>query len=295
MTFLESAGVVHNRDVAYHKQSNQRAKSIESLQTMNLHLDDKLALVTASSGGIGKEIATSLAREGATVIVNGRTAASVDAAIVDIYAHVPNARLEKLVSDNGSAEGTAETIRQFPEVDILVNNLGIYEAVGFFDESDEAWQRLFEVNILSGVRLARHYLKEMLEKKSGRVIFISSESAISPSPEMTHYAATKTMQLSLARSLAELTKGTAVTVNAILPGSTKTEGVDKFIQDVFPGLPLAEAGRRFMRENRPTSLIERLIEPKEIADFVTYVSSPLASAINGAALRIDGGLVRSVF
>ncbi|MHA3771300.1 SDR family NAD(P)-dependent oxidoreductase [Verrucomicrobiota bacterium sgz303538] len=262
---------------------------------MNLQLDDKLALVTASSGGIGKEIATSLAREGATVVINGRTAGSVDGAISDIRDRVPEAKLEKLVADNGTAEGTEETIRQVPYVDILINNLGIYEAVGFFDESDEAWQRLFEVNILSGVRLARHYLKAMLSKRTGRVLFIASESAISPSPEMAHYAATKTMQLSLARSLAELTKGTAVTVNAILPGSTKTEGVDKFIQDIFPGLSVEEAGRRFMRENRPTSLIERLIEPKEIADFVTYVSSPLASAINGAALRIDGGLVRSVF
>lgn len=262
---------------------------------MNLHLDDKLALVTASSGGIGQEIAISLAREGTTVIVNGRTGTSVDSAIVAIRARVPDAKLEKLVADNGTAEGTEESIRQFPEVDILVNNLGVYEAVGFFEETDEAWLRLFEINILSGVRLARHYLKGMLEKTSGRVIFISSESAISPSPEMAHYAATKTMQLSLARSLAELTKGTMVTVNAILPGSTKTEGVDKFIQDVFPGLSLKEAETRFMRENRPTSLIERLITPKEIADFVTYVSSPLASAINGAALRIDGGLVRSVF
>lgn len=262
---------------------------------MNLDLDHKLALVTASTGGIGKEIATSLAREGATVIINGRGAASVDAAIADIRARVPGAKLEKLAADNGTAEGTAETIRRFPEVDILVNNLGIYEAVAFFEETDEAWQRLFEVNILSGVRLARHYLKAMLAKKTGRVLFISSESAISPSPEMAHYAATKTMQLSLSRSLAELTRGTAVTVNTILPGSSRTEGVAKLVQDIFPGLSLEEAEQRFMRENRPTSLIERLIDPKEIADFATYVSSPLASAINGAALRVDGGLVRSVF
>jgi 3-oxoacyl-[acyl-carrier protein] reductase len=262
---------------------------------MNLDLDHKLALVTASTGGIGKEIAASLAREGATVIVNGRGAAGVEATIADIRARVPGAKLEKLVADNGTAEGTAETIRRFPEVDILVNNLGIYEAVTFFEETDEAWQRLFEVNILSGVRLARHYLKAMLAKKTGRVLFVSSESAISPSPEMAHYAATKTMQLSLSRSLAELTKGTAVTVNTILPGSSRTEGVAKLVQDIFPGLSLEEAEQRFMRENRPTSLIERLIDPKEIADFVTYVSSPLASAINGAALRVDGGLVRSVF
>ncbi len=262
---------------------------------MNLHLDGKLALVTASSGGIGKEIAAALAREGARVIVNGRASASVDAAIADIRARVPGARLEALAADNGTAEGAAETIRRFPEVDILVNNLGIYEAVGFFEETDEDWLRLFEVNVMSGVRLARHYLKVMLTRKTGRVLFIASESAISPSPEMAHYAATKTMQLSVARSLAELTKGTAVTVNTILPGSTRTEGVEKFVQDIFPGVPLAEAEQRFMRENRPTSLIERLIDPKEIADFVAYVSSPLASAINGASLRVDGGLVRSVF
>ncbi|CAM2885344.1 SDR family NAD(P)-dependent oxidoreductase [Rariglobus hedericola] len=262
---------------------------------MDLQLTGKLALVTASTGGIGREIARTLAREGATVIVNGRSAASVNAALGDILASVPDAKLEALAADNGDLQGVEHTLNQFPEVDILVNNLGIYEAVGFFDETDEAWQRLFEVNIMSGVRLARHYLKGMLAKKTGRVIFISSESAISPSPEMAHYAATKTMQLSIARSLAELTKGTAVTVNAVLPGSTLTEGVEKFVQDIFPDLAPADAQRKFMQQNRPTSLIERLINPEEIADLVTYVSSARASAINGAALRVDGGLVRSVF
>jgi 3-oxoacyl-[acyl-carrier protein] reductase len=262
---------------------------------MNLRLEQKLALVTGSSGGIGKEIAVALAREGARVIVNGRTTASVDAAVADIRGRVPDAKLEKLAADNGTAEGTRQTVRHFPEVNILINNLGIYEPVGFFDETDEAWQRMFEVNVLSGVRLSRHYLKAMLAQKAGRVLFIASEAAISPSPEMAHYAATKTMLLSLSRSLAELTRGTAVTVNTVLPGSTRTEGVAKFVQEIFPGLPLDEAEKRFMRENRPTSLIERLIDPKEVADFVAYVSSPLASAINGAALRIDGGLVRSVF
>ncbi|HEY5895271.1 MAG TPA: SDR family oxidoreductase [Chthoniobacterales bacterium] len=262
---------------------------------MNLKLDNQLALVTASTGGIGLEIARSLAAEGARVIINGRSASSVDAAITSIRKGLPDAKLEPLATDNGTAEGALETIHQFPAVDILVNNLGIYEAVGFFDETDEAWRRLFDVNILSGVRLARHYLKTMLERKTGRIIFIASESAISPSPEMAHYAATKTMQLSVSRSLAELTKGTAVTVNTILPGSTKTAGVEKFVQDIFPDEPLAEAERRFMRENRPTSLIERLIEPEEIANLVSFVSSGRASAINGAALRVDGGLVRSVF
>jgi len=267
----------------------------ETLTTMDLELEEKLALVTASTGGIGKEIAESLAREGATVIVNGRTAASVDAAMAHIRKRVPDAKLESLAADNGTAAGTEETIRRFPQVEILINNLGIYEAVDFFDETDEAWQRLFEVNVLSGVRLARHYLKAMLARKSGRIIFIASEAAITPSSVLAHYAATKTMQLSLSRSLAELTKGTAVTVNTVMPGSTKTEGVAKFVQEIFPDVPPKEAERRFMRQNRPTSLLERLIEPQEIADFVTFVSSPRSSAINGAALRVDGGLVRSVF
>ena len=261
---------------------------------MDLELKGKLALVTASTA-IGKEIAESLAREGATVIVNGRTGASVEAATADIRHRVPGANLERLAADNGTAAGTEETTRKFPHVDILINNLGIYEAVGFFDETDEAWHRLFEVNVLSGVRLARHYLKAMLARNSGRIVFIASEAAVSPSPEMAHYSATKTMQLSLSRSLAELTKGTAVTVNTVMPGSTKTEGVAKFVQEIFPGVAPEEAERRFMQQNRPTSLIERLIEPREIADFVTFVSSPRSSAINGAALRIDGGLVRSVF
>lgn len=262
---------------------------------MQLQLEDQLALVSASSAGIGLEIARSLAREGARVIVNGRSAQNVDAAIASIRASQPDAKLGRLIADNGTAAGVAQTIAAFPDVDILVNNLGIYEPRGFFEETDADWLRLFEVNILSGVRLSRHYLQRMLGRKTGRVIFISSESAVSPSPEMPHYAATKTMQLSLSRSLAELTKGTAVTVNTVMPGSTLTEGVEKFVKDLFPGLSVEEAGRRFMRENRPTSLLERLLRPEEIAAFVTFLSSPLASGINGAALRVDGGLVRSVF
>lgn len=262
---------------------------------MNLHLDHQLALVTASSGGIGLEIARTLAREGARVIINGRSAKSVDEAIARIRRDQPDARLERLVADNGTAAGTAQTTAAFPAVDILVNNLGIYESKGFFDETDADWEHIFEVNILSGVRLSRHYLPGMLAKRQGRVIFISSESGVSPSPEMPHYAATKTMQLSLSRSLAELTKGTAVTVNTVMPGSTLTEGVTTFVQGLFPGLSLEEAGRRFIRENRPTSLIGRLIRPEEIAAFIAFVCSPLASAVNGAALRVDGGLVRSVF
>jgi len=262
---------------------------------MDLQLNGKLALVTASSGGIGLEIAKSLAREGATVIINGRSAESVDQAIASLKKEVPGADLKALAADNATAEGADATIAAFPEVDILVNNLGIYEAVGFFDETDEAWQRLFDVNIMSGVRLARHYMPKMLTKNDGRIIFISSESGVNPAPEMAHYSATKTMQLSISRSLAELTKGSKVTVNSVLPGSTKTEGVTKFIADIFPDLSEEEAERKFMQENRPSSLIERLIRPEEIGDAVTFICSPLASAVNGAALRVDGGLVRNIF
>lgn len=262
---------------------------------MKLDLENKLALVTAASGGIGQEIASSLAAEGATVIVNGRTQANVDKAMAAIRAGLPDARLKSLVADNGTADGCAETIRQFPDVDILVNNLGIYEAVGFFDETDADWQRFIEVNVMSGVRLARHYLSGMLQREHGRIVFISSESGVSPAPEMAHYSATKTMQLGISRALAELTKGTQVTVNAVLPGPTRTESVEKFIQDVFPGLAPADAEQRFMVENRPSSLIARLIKPQEIGDIVAFVCSARAAVINGSCIRAEGGLLRSAF
>lgn len=262
---------------------------------MKLDLENKIALVTAASGGIGLEIARSLAIEGATVIINGRTQGSVEKAITEIRVGLPDALLHPLVADNGNADGCAETIRQFPDVDILVNNLGIYEAVGFFDETDESWQKLFEVNVMSGVRLARHYLNGMLRRNKGRIVFISSESGVSPAPEMAHYSATKTMQLGISRALAELTKGTQVTVNSVLPGPTRTESVEKFIMDVFPNLSLAEAEHKFITENRPSSLISRLINPKEIGDIVAFVCSDRAAVVNGSCIRAEGGLVRSVF
>lgn len=261
---------------------------------MNLKINNLTALVTASTGGIGLEIARSLAEEGATVIINGRSDESVDATIASIMESACASKLERLVADNATSEGCQLTFQRFPEVDILVNNLGSYEAVGFFEETDEAWQRLFEVNVMSGVRLCRYYLQKMLVRNTGRVIFISSEAALTPAPEMAHYSATKTMQLSLSRSLAELTKGTDVTVNSIIPGSAKTAGTMKFVQDIFPDLPYAQAEKKFMEENRSTSLIQRLIEPKEIAALAVFLSSPQSSAINGAALRIDGGIVRYV-
>ncbi|GAA5120001.1 SDR family oxidoreductase [Luteolibacter yonseiensis] len=262
---------------------------------MNLDLKYKTALVTAASGGIGQEIARSLAAEGASVIVNGRTTASVEKAIAEIRASVPDADLVPLAADNGTAEGCEKTIQELPSVDILVNNLGIYEAVGFFEETDEAWHRLIEVNIMSGVRLARHYLAGMLERGEGRVVFISSESGVSPAPEMAHYSATKTMQLGISRALAELTKGTKVTVNSVLPGPTRTENVEKFMQSVFPGVSPQEAEQKFMSENRPSSLISRLIDPREIGDIVTFICSQRAAVINGSCIRAEGGLVRSAF
>lgn len=264
---------------------------------MDLQLDDRLALVTASTGGIGKQIAACLAREGARVIVNGRTAETVDRAIADIGAQVPGARLERLVADNGTSEGTKTTAAEFPAVDILVNNLGIYGAVDFLDTTDEAWQQMFEVNVMSGVRLARHYLPGMLSKGTGRLVFLASEAAVMPAAEMVHYSASKTMVLGVSRGLAELTKGSAVTSNAIVAGSTKTDGAVSFIGDLYPGVPFDEAEAAFMGPGsaRSTSLIGRLIKPQEVGDLVAYVSSPLAAAINGSALRIDGGLVRSVF
>ena len=262
---------------------------------MDLHLDGRTALVTASTGGIGLRIASTLAREGASVIINGRTQVSVDAAVQDVLASNPAAHVRGVAADAGTAEGCALLIAELGEVDILVNNLGIYVSVDFVDTTDDEWLRLFGINVMSGIRLSRHFIKGMLERGSGRVIFISSEAALTPAPELPHYSATKTMELSISRNLAEITKGTGVTVNAILPGSTRTDGVKTFVQDLFPELPYEEAEARFMTENRPTSLIARLIDPQEIANLVAFVASDLASAINGSALRADGGIVRSVF
>ncbi len=262
---------------------------------MNLELTGKTVLVTASTGGIGLMIATALAAEGAIVAVNGRSEASVQSAIQSIIKSVPNADLISLVADNATLEGNNTTMKELPSVDVLINNLGVYESVEFFDSTDQQWQDIININIMSGVRLSRYYLQEMIARDTGRILFVASESAVNPAPEMAHYSATKTMQMSISRSLAELTKGTGVTVNTILPGSTRTEGVKKFVQELFPEEDYKTAEKRFMNENRSTSLIARLIDPKEIADFVCFLSSPLSSAINGSALKIDGGIVRSVF
>ncbi|MFF9647243.1 SDR family NAD(P)-dependent oxidoreductase [Kitasatospora aureofaciens] len=264
---------------------------------MDLNLSDRRALVTASTGGIGREIAVSLAREGAHVVINGRSSGSIAAALEYVRARVPSASLEGVMADNSTADGASRTAAAVPDVDILINNLGIYEAAGLFSESDEAWLRMFNVNVMSAVRLSRHYMPRMLASGRGRIVLMASEAAVMPAPDMAAYSATKTMLLSLSRSLAELTKGTEVTVNAITAGSTRTEGVVGLLRQLYPDRPEDEAERAFMESggHRATSLIQRLITPEEIADLVTYVCSPRASAINGAALRIDGGLVRSVF
>ncbi|MEN8882520.1 MAG: SDR family oxidoreductase [Polaribacter sp.] len=264
---------------------------------MELGLKGKVALVTASSGGIGLEIAKSLAEANATVIVNGRTQKSVDNAINLIKVALSNVELEllTLVADISTKNGCNEAIAKYPDIDILVNNLGIYESVGFYNETDEDWHRLFETNVMSGVRLSRSYLEKMIAKKTGRVVFISSESAISPAQEMVHYSATKTMQLGISRALAELTKGTKVTVNSVLPGPTKTGNVEKFVEGLYPELSPDKAADKFIKENRPSSLIQRFINPKEIGDIVTFVCSERASVINGSNIRADGGLVRSAF
>ncbi|MEC1775702.1 SDR family NAD(P)-dependent oxidoreductase [Bacillus mojavensis] len=264
---------------------------------MKLNLHGKTALVTGSTSGIGKAIAASLAEEGAAVIINGRREEKVNQTIDDLKKQHAEAVFHPAAFDLGTDEGCNDLFQAYPQVDILVNNLGIFEPAEYFDIPDEEWFRFFEVNIMSGVRLTRKYLHKMIEKKEGRVIFIASEAAIMPSQEMVHYSATKTMQLSISRSLAELATGTNVTVNTVMPGSTLTEGVETMLNSLYPGenLTVQEAETRFMKENRPTSIIQRLIRPEEIAHFVTFLSSPLSSAINGAALRADGGLVRSVF
>lgn len=262
---------------------------------MDLQLAGKLALVSGSTKGIGRAIATTLAREGARVIINGRSEKSVEEARGTILKDVPDAQLESFAGDLSTAGDTEALMARFPEVDILVNNLGIFEPKPFEEIPDEDWRRFFEVNVLSGVRLAREYLPGMRERNWGRVIFISSESAIMIPEEMIHYGMTKTAQLAVSRGLAELCKGTAVTVNSVLPGPTLTEGVEEFVGKLSEGKPFAEAEKQFFTDFRPSSTLQRFIDPSEIASLVAYVASPLSAAINGAALRSEGGLVRSAF
>jgi NAD(P)-dependent dehydrogenase (short-subunit alcohol dehydrogenase family) len=262
---------------------------------MNLQMSDQLALVTGSSKGIGLAIAQALAQEGARVIVTGRSGAAVATAREEILAACPGARLEGFVGDLATADAAINLGQRFPKVDILVNNLGIYGPQPFEEIPDAEWVRFFEVNVLSGIRLARTYLPGMKSRNRGRVVFISSESGIQIPVEMIHYGVTKTAQLAVSRGLAETCAGTAVTVNAVLPGPTHSAGVDEFVAKLSGGQPFAEFEEEFFRIHRPSSLLKRFATTGEVAALVAFVCSPLASAINGAALRIDGGVVRSCF
>jgi NAD(P)-dependent dehydrogenase (short-subunit alcohol dehydrogenase family) len=262
---------------------------------MDLQLTNKLALVTGSTAGIGLAIARRLAAEGAEVIITGRTEARIEEARRAILAVTPQAVVRGVAVDFGKAEEVANLLREVPAVDILVNNVGIFEPKPFAEIPDEDWVRFFEVNVLSGVRLSRQYFPLMLARDWGRVLFISSESALQIPAEMIHYGTTKTAQLGVARGLSELTKGTGVTVNSVLPGPTASEGVDEFIRKLSAeGKSKAEAEHEFFRDARPTSLLQRFITTDEVANMVAYLCSPLAAATNGASVRVDGGVVRSI-
>ena len=262
---------------------------------MNLQLSDKLALVSGSTKGIGLAIATGLAREGAKVIVNGRSEKSVNDALAKIRRAIPDAKLEGFAGDLADASIADQLANQFPAVDILVNNLGIFEPKPFEEIPDAGWRRFFDVNVLSGVRLSRIYLPGMKGKNWGRIIFISSESGIQIPAEMIHYGMTKTAQLAVSRGLAETCAGTGVTVNAVLPGPTRSDGVDEFVKQLSGGKPFADFEKEFFEKIRPSSLIKRFATTEEVANLVVYVCSPLSSATNGAALRVDGGVVKSAF
>ncbi len=263
---------------------------------MNLGLQGKRAIVSGSTAGIGFAIARSLALEGAAVVVNGRDSARVDAAVLAVRKAAPDAEVRGIVADVGDAEGCAQLIEACPEVDVLVNSAGVFEPKAFGDITDRDWLRFFEVNVLSGVRLSRAYLPGMLARDWGRIVFISSESALQIPPEMIHYGATKTAQLAVARGLAETTKGTAVTVNAVLPGPTRSEGVGAFMKALASqeNRTLEVYEKEFFQHARPSSILQRFLDPQEVAALVVFVASGLASGVNGAALRVDGGVVRAI-
>src|SRR5882672_1654970 len=261
---------------------------------MDLELTNKKALVTGSTAGIGLAIASLLAEEGASVVVNGRSPRRVEEAVQRIRTERKNAKVTGVAADLGTKEGVNRLIRDVPTVDVLVNNLGIYEPKPFSEITDEDWLRFFEVNVLSGVRLSRFYLPQMLQKNWGRIVFISSESAINVPVEMVHYGMTKTAQLAVARGLAELTAGTAVTVNSVLPGPTRSEGVEEFVHKLSGGQPFAAFEKEFFQKVRPTSLLRRFETVDEIAHVVAFVCSPLAAGMNGSAIRVEGGLVKAI-
>ena len=264
---------------------------------MDLKIKNKTALVTGSTAGIGLAIAKALAAEGASVIVNGRTMERVNAAIAEIKKETGNDHVTGIAADFSDVKQIDLLIDQLPQVDILVNNVGIFEPKQFRDIPDADWVKFFEVNVLSGVRLSRAYLDKMIGKNWGRIIFISSESALQIPEEMIHYGVTKTAQISVARGLAELTKGTNVTVNTVLPGPTLSEGAGTFVNEMAKqtGKTFEETEKDFFKTARPTSILQRFTSPEEIANMVVYIASELSSATNGAALRADGGVVKSAF
>ncbi|HEY2352703.1 MAG TPA: SDR family NAD(P)-dependent oxidoreductase [Candidatus Acidoferrum sp.] len=263
---------------------------------MDLGLKGKIAVVTGSTAGIGFAIANTLAAEGAEVVVNGRTPARVDAALAKIRKHTPNADVRGVAGDLSSAGGVQAFLKDAPEADILINNLGIFEPKPFGEISDADWLRFFEVNVMSGVRLSRHYLPGMRRKNWGRIIFISSESGQQIPAEMIHYGMTKTAQIAVARGLAESVAGTNITVNSVLVGPTASEGVGKFVEDLAKqqGVSKTEFEKKFFESARPSSLLKRFETPEEVAAVVAFVASALATTINGAAVRADGGVVRSI-
>lgn len=264
---------------------------------MDLHLTKKLALVTGSTKGIGKAIAVQLANEGVDVIINGRKAEDVNRVVTEIKNQFPTTNPQAAAVDIATDDGRKTLFEKYPQVDILVNNMGIFQPMNYFDISDTVWEKFFQVNVLSGNALAKHYLPGMLNQDFGRIIFIASEEAVMPSGEMPQYSMTKTMNLSLAKSLSKLTVGTHVTVNTVMPGSTLTEGVQQMLADMYQDsrLPEAEWEADFMKNHRSRSQIQRLIRPEEIGKFVTFVASPDASSFSGEALRMDGGLVPTIF
>ncbi|MBV8634119.1 MAG: SDR family oxidoreductase [Burkholderiaceae bacterium] len=264
---------------------------------MNIDLTGKHAVVSGSTAGIGYAIARGLAAAGATVVVNGRTPARVEAAVAQLRKEVPNAKLQGVAADLGTAEGAAEFFKQVPQTDILINNLGIFEPKPFFEIPDEDWERFFQVNVMSAVRLSRHYAPGMKQRGWGRIQFLSSESGVQIPVEMVHYGVTKTALLAISRGLAETLAGSGVTVNAVLPGPTRSEGVGDFFAKLAgdQGKPVEELETAFVREHRPSSLIQRLATTEEVANMSVYLASKQASATTGAALRVDGGVVRSAF
>lgn len=262
---------------------------------MDLKLSGKKAFISGSTAGIGLATAISLAREGAQVVINGRGDDTVATALEHIKSMVPNAAVEGFSGDLSRSDAAERLLHRLPDVDILVNNLGIYEPKPFEEISDEEWRRFFEVNVLSAVRLARAWLPGMKERNWGRIVFLSSESGIQIPAEMIHYGMTKTALLAVSRGIAEICTGTGVTSNAILPGPTRTAGVEDFVSKLSEGKPFAEFEKEFIRSIRPSSLLQRFATPEEVANLITYVCSPLSSATNGAALRVDGGVVRACF